>query len=708
MAQQHSHLRPDHYPAAPRSDVQDVYFGTTVPDPYRPLEDPEDPAVASWTQAQHDLARAVLDRLPGRDDYHRRLTEVWNRPKMDPPVRRGTRLFYSYNDGLQPQPVLYVEEIRDEIDAEATAAAAAPARPARVLLDPAKLSADGTTALMEWEPDADGRLLAYALSESGEDWRSVRVRDVDRGEEFPETLEHIKFTNLAWYGRGFFYSRFPADATDHGTNNREQIHQLYYHRLGTPQDEDELVYTHPTLRGVILRPEVSDDARYLIITVEGDSFVYNRLYYAALPSFEVRPLFEELEASYEFVGTDGDGILILTSRDAPRGRIVRVHPEQPAEMSTVVPESTDVIEHAVLAGGQLVVTRMHDGYNSVHRFSPTGELLGKIPLPGLGSTPGAGIGARAVDTSIYISYSSFLSPPTILQYHFKDDVCTRLFEPEIPAFPAAEYETRQIFATSRDGTQVPVFVTARRGVELQGDNPTVLLGYGGFDIALKPLYFTWLPVWLERGGVFAVACLRGGSEYGTDWHLDGMFEKKQNVFDDFAAAAEAVKERGYTRTERLAIEGGSNGGLLVAATMLQHPDEVGAVLCHVPVADMLRFQHFTAGRYWTSEYGDADADEAQFRALYAYSPVHNVEDGRDYPPILIMTADHDDRVVPMHSKKLAARLQAADPGRNAVLLRIETKAGHGAGKPTAKQIEQRADVLAFLETAVGNDFRATV
>ncbi len=691
MPKQQPRLRPESYPPAPRFDEKDIYFRTVVADPYRPLEDPNDPAVKSWTRAQHDLSRSILDALPGRDGYRRRLTEVWNLPKMDQPLRRGRRLFYTYNDGLQAQAALYVQDNADEVGSDPAA---------RVVLDPNTLSPDGTTALMEWEPDADGRLLAYALSDSGEDWRTVGVRNVDSAEDYPERLSHIKFTNLAWSDDGFYYSRFAADAADQGANNREQVHHVYYHRVGTPQEEDWLVYTHPTLRGVIVRPELSDNGRYLIITVEGDSFIYNRLYYAALPSLEVKALFEQLDASYEPVGTDEEEILILTTRDAPRGRIVRIHPDKPEEMTTVVPESADVIEHAVVAGEQLIVTRMRDAHNRVERFNLSGGLLGEIPLPGIASTPGAGIGARAVDTSIYISYSSFLSPPTILQYRFEDDVSAPMLEPEIPAFQATDYETRQVFATSPDGTRVPVFVTAGRNTPLDENNPTVLFGYGGFDVALKPMYFTWLPAWLERGGVFAVACLRGGSEYGDDWHLAGMFEKKQNVFDDFAAAAEELKACGYTRSERLAIEGGSNGGLLVAASMLQRPDAVGAVLCHVPVADMLRFQHFTAGRYWTSEYGDADASEEQFRALYAYSPVHNVEDGRRYPPILIMSADHDDRVVPMHSKKLAARLQAADAGSNVALLRLETRAGHGAGKPTAKLIEQRADVLAFLEGAL--------
>lgn len=692
-------LRPDSYPAPPTVDQIDSYHGTPVADPYRRLEEADTPEVQAWTEAQSRLAHRILGALPGRSAYETRLKEVWNFPRMGQPVERGRFLFYTRHDGLQPQPVLYVREGDG---------------PPRVLLDPNALSDDGTVALMEWEPSSDGATLAYALSESGADWRTVRFLDVAGGESPDDELTNIKFSSLAWdpEDAGIFYSRFPEGAADEGTSNREQSHELCHHRLGTAQREDTVVFVHPTLTGVILEPQVSEDGRFLVITIAGDSYVYNRLSVARLPrtgqlgsgyaDLTVQPLYPELDAAYRFVGTAGDELLIVTTKDAPRERLVRVHPDRPQDMTTVIPEGEHVLSEAVVAGGQLIVTRMENAHDVVERWSMDGKLLGTIDLPGIGSTPGAGIRAKSTQRRVFIPYSSFLTPPEILVHDLDAGTTEPYFRPEIPGFNPYAYETTQLFATSADGTRVPLFVTAARTVRLDGTNRTILYGYGGFDISMKPNYPNWLPAWLEAGGIYAVAVLRGGGEFGEQWHLDGMFEKKQNVFDDFAAAAETLIAEGYTTSARLAIEGGSNGGLLVAASMLQHPDLFGAVLCHVPVADMLRYQHFSAGRYWTSEFGDAERNESHFRALLAYSPVHNVVDGRRYPPILIMSADHDDRVVPMHSKKLAARLQAADRGENVVLLRIETKAGHGAGKPTAKQIELRADVLAFLDATTGS------
>jgi prolyl oligopeptidase len=410
-------------------------------------------------------------------------------------------------------------------------------------------------------------------------------------------------------------------------------------------------------------------------------------------------MYDALDAYYECVGTLGQELLLLTSKEAPRQRIVAAHPERPEKMRTIVPEGDDVISEASVAGGQIIVTAMRDARDVVVRYSLDGNELGPVDLPGIGSCAGAAARALPEHTRVFIPYSSFLTPRMILEYDVDTDSLKPFFTPEVTGFDPERYETRQIFATSKDGTSVPVFVTCRTDITLSGVHPTILYGYGGFDVNIKPGYASWLPVWLEEGGVFASAVLRGGGEYGDEWHNAGMFEKKQNVFDDFVAAAQGLIREGYCTSRRLAAEGGSNGGLLVSATMLQHPSLFGAALCHVPVADMLRYQHFTAGRYWTSEFGDAEKDQESFEALYSYSPVHNVKEGQSYPPILIMSADHDDRVVPMHSKKLAARLQAANPD-NVVLLRIETKAGHGAGKPLTKQIELRADVLAFLKATI--------
>ncbi len=681
-----SPLRPQHYPESRTVDQVDTYHGVVVPDPFRWLENADNPEVLAWTDAQHELARSILDSIPARAAIRSRLEEVWNFPKMGQPRLRGGRLFFTRNTGLEAQARLFVRE---------------PDGSERVLLDPNTLSDDGTVALMEWSPSDDGSMLAYALSESGEDWRTVRVRSVDSGKDLKGHLEHIKFSSLEWMpdGSGFFYSRFPSDAEDGGDANRDQTHQLWFHTPGSAQEDDCKVFEHPSLRGIILGGAPTHDGTYLVVGIYGDSFVVNRLWYSNLgdreiPNLEFRPLFDEHDASYEVIGTDETSLLVLTTRDAPRGKIVRVDPKLPSSLETVIHETDAVIAHATIASGRIVVTRTQDACDSVELFGLDGEPAGAIDLPGVGSTPGAGAGARAFDTQIFTPFSTFLEPTKILLYDFATDQSSVLFSADVPNFDPQEYETRLLFATSADGTSVPVFVTRRRDATER--SRTILFGYGGFGVSMKPAYPSWLPTWIENGGAYAVAVLRGGREYGEEWHQAGMFGRKQNVFDDFHAAADLLVQDGITSRGRLAIEGGSNGGLLVAATALQHPEKYGAVLCHVPVADMLRYQHFSAGRYWTSEYGDADKDADHFRALLAYSPVHNVVDGADYPPMLIMSADHDDRVVPMHSKKLAARMQQADRGTNTILLRIENRAGHGAGKPTGKQIDLKADALAFL------------
>ena len=681
-----SSLRPDHYPASRIVGQVDTYHGTSVADPFRWLENADDPEVLSWTQAQHDLAASVLEAIPARAGIRSRLEEVWNFPRMDQPFLRGGRLFFTRNTGLEAQARLFVQE---------------PDGSERVLIDPNTLSSDGTVALMEWAPSDDGRMLAYALSQSGEDWRTVHVRSVDDGADLPDRLEHIKFSWFQWHpdGSGFFYSGFPSDASDGGEANRDQTHQLWFHRPGTDQATDEKVFEHPSLRGIILSGTPTDDGAFLIVGIHGDSFVVNALWYAELGSrsvsdLDLKPLFDEHDAIYEAIGTHGDALLVHTTKGAPRGRIVRVDPAAPSTLDTIIPETDGVIAYATVASDQIVVTRTEDAHDTVELFTLDGAQAGTIELPAVGATAGAGLGARSFDTRIYLTFSTFLAPTSILAYDFASRESSVVFSARVAGFDPSAYETRLLFATSPDGTRVPVFVTGSRITS--GASRTILSGYGGFGVSMKPAYPSWLPAWIENGGVFAQAVLRGGGEYGDTWHRAGMFERKQNVFNDFHAAADLLVEEGITTPAALAIEGGSNGGLLVAATVLQQPQKYGAVLCHVPVADMLRYQHFSAGRYWTGEYGDADKDADHFKALRAYSPVHNVTDGAEYPPVLIMSADHDDRVVPMHSKKLAARMQQADPGTNTVLLRIETRAGHGAGKPTAKQIDLRADALAFL------------
>ncbi|MGJ3240541.1 MAG: prolyl oligopeptidase family serine peptidase [Anaerolineae bacterium] len=673
------------YPTTRKADIVADFFGTSVADPYRWLEDADSEEVQAWTQTQSDLANVHLTRLPARDYLRQRLTDVWNYPKYGMVPRRcNNRLFFTKNDGLQAQPTLYVQD-GDETP--------------RTLIDPNTLSDDGTVALVDWQPTSDGRYMMYALSESGLDWRTFKVRDVTSGDDLEDTLTKIKFSSVAWRKdhSGFYYARFPDDVKDAGENNREVSHQLYFHRLGTAQSDDVLIYEHPELPGVNLSPQVTNDDRYLLVYVSGESFVYNRLYYREIDNKDdfVR-LFDALDAAYQVIGNDGNTLYVQTTRDAPNKRLMAIDLDQATNWRELIAEGDDVIQGITIANQQFVVTYMHHAHHIIKVFEKDGQFSHQIDLPAIGSTGFyAGAGSDPDDETIFVPFTSYLHPLSIYEYNLKTRTLSTLFDVTVPAFNPDHYETQQVFYTSKDGTTVPMFITAKKGIELNGDHPTILYGYGGYDVSLSPSYASYLPIWLEHGGVYAVANLRGGGEYGEQWHLDGMLDKKQNTFDDFIAGAEYLIAQGYTHSDKLAIEGGSNGGLLVAACMIQRPELYGAVLCHVPVIDMLRFQHFTAGRYWTSEYGDADKDESHFKFLMAYSPLNNIQTGSDYPPLLIMTADHDDRVVPMHSKKFAAALQAANQN-NITLLRIDTKAGHGMGKPTAKIIDQRVDVFAFL------------
>jgi len=563
MANGKGPLQAPEYPLTRPDPVKDDFFGTEVIDPYRWLENAEDPEVVAWTEHQHDLAHATLARLPGRGAFRKRLQEVWRYPKMDLPVLRGERLFFEKNEGLQPQSILYVREGEEE----------------RVLIDPNALSNDGSVALMEWEPTADGSVLGYAVSENGEDWRTIRILDVATGAKFEEQLTRVKFSPIAWApgDQGFFYSRFPDEAADLGDGNREQAHQVFCHGLGTDQNDDVLIYEHPSLRGIILWPQVTHDGRYLIVNTAGDSYIYSRVFVARLSEFDptqqrdaplaIEPMYDQLDAYYECIGTVGEELIFLTSKNAPRKQIAAAHPGSPQNVRTIVAASDDVISEASIAGGQIIVTAMHDAQDVIVRYSPDGAELGPIDLPGIGSCGGAADRALPDQKRVFIPFSSCLTPRLILEYNLEDDTTTELFKPEVSGFDPAPYETRQLFVESKDGTNVPVFVTCRRDATLDGAHPTILYGYGGFDVNIKPSYASWLPVWLEDGGVFASAVSRGRGEYGDEWHTAGMFEKKQSVFDDFAAAAEGLIREGYCTSRRLAIEGGSNGDLLVAAAM---------------------------------------------------------------------------------------------------------------------------------------------
>ncbi len=681
------------YPAARKSDVVDDYHGTRVPDPYRWLEDPDSPESRTWIEAENRLTAAYLAEIPARSTIRERLTKLWNYPKYGAPFRKARRYFFFKNDGLQNQSVLYKQ-------------ASLTADP-ETLLDPNLLSEDGTVALSTLAVSDDGRLLAYGTSASGSDWEEFRVRDIAEGRDRSDHLKWIKFSGASWTndGAGFFYSRYPEPA-DKALTEVNRFQRLYYHRLGTDQAQDVLVYERPDQPDWGMNAEVTDDGRYAVLQVWLGTDRRNRVYYLDLKDAkrpkltgEVVRLLDDFDASYAFVGNDGPVFYFLTDLDAPRKRVIAIdtrHPER-AGWREIIPQAPDVLDGVQIIHDTFVANYMHDASSRLRLFARDGRFVKDLPLPTLGSI-GAISGERKDDEMFY-AFTSFLYPTTIFRYAFKSGV-TSVFKAPAIDFDPSGYETKQVFCTSKDGTRVPMFITHKKGLRLDGSNPTSLYGYGGFNISLTPSFSVAMLVWLELGGVYAVPNLRGGGEYGEEWHQAGMHDKKQNVFDDFIAAAEYLIAQGYTAPAKLAIAGGSNGGLLVGAAITQRPELFGAALPAVGVMDMLRFHKFTIGWAWVTDYGSADS-AAQFPYLYKYSPLHNIRAGTRYPATLVTTADHDDRVVPGHSFKFTATLQAAQAGPQPVLIEIETKAGHGAGKPTSKLIEEQADRFAFLVRNLG-------
>ena len=681
------------YPAARKSDVVDDYYGTRVPDPYRWLEDPDSPESRAWIEAQNRLTAAYLAEIPARDTIRQRLTKLWNYPKYGAPFRKAGRYFFLKNDGLQNQSVLY-----KQASLEATP---------ETLLDPNILSEDGTVALSTLAVSDNGRLLAYGTAASGSDWEEFRVRDVVTARDLPDHLKWIKFSGASWTkdGAGFFYSRYP-EPTDKALTDVNRFQRLYYHRLGTDQAQDVLVYERPDQPDWGMNAEVTDDGRYAVLTVWLGTDRRNRVYYRDLKdprhpriTGEVVRLLDDFDASYAFVGNDGPVFYFLTDLDAPRKRVIAIdtrHPER-GRWREVIPQGQDVLEGVQIIHDTFVANYMHDASSRLRLFALDGRMLKDLELPTLGSI--GSISGERTDDEMFYAFTSFLYPTTIFRYDFKSGA-TSVFKAPTIDFDPSRYETKQVFYTSKDGTRVPMFITYKKGLTLDGSNPTYLYGYGGFNISLTPSFSVAMLVWLEMGGVYAVPNLRGGGEYGEEWHQGGMHEKKQNVFDDFIAAAEYLIAQRYTSPAKLAIAGGSNGGLLVGAAMTQRPELFGAALPAVGVMDMLRFHKFTIGWAWVTDYGSADS-AAQFPYLYKYSPLHNIRAGTRYPATLVTTADHDDRVVPGHSFKFTATLQAAQAGPQPVLFEIETKAGHGAGKPTSKLIEEQGDRMAFLVKNLG-------
>lgn len=683
------------YPTSRQSDQIDDYHGTKVADPYRWLEDLDSEETKAWVEAQNQITLNYLSDISAREPIKQRITQLWNYEKYGIPFKQGNQYFYFKNDGLQNQSVLYT---LTSLDAEP-----------RVLLDPNQLSEDGTVALSGLAISEDGKLMAYGLSTSGSDWNEWKVRDVETGKDFADHLKWVKFSGASWThdGQGFFYSRYdePNEATQLEELNYYQ--KLYYHKLGTPQSEDSLIYHRPDQKEWMFGGGVTEDGRYLIISVDRGTDPKNLVFYKDLqtPDSPVVELISEFESSYGFIDNDGAIFWFRTDLDAPRGRVIAIDINNPQRENwqEVIPQSEETLESVGLLNNQFVADYLKDAHSSIKIFNLDGSFVREVALPGIGSA--GGFGGKRYDTETFYSFTSFTTPPTIYRYDMVSGESTIFRQPNVD-FNPDNYETKQVFYESKDGTEIPMFITHKKGLRLDGNNPTLLYGYGGFNVSLTPNFSVSRLVWMEMGGVYALANLRGGGEYGEEWHQAGIKLNKQNVFDDFIAAAEWLINNQYTKPEKLAILGGSNGGLLVGACMTQRPELFGAALPAVGVMDMLRFHKFTIGWAWCSDYGSPDNPE-EFKALYAYSPLHNLKPGTAYPATLITTADHDDRVFPAHSFKFAAALQAAQAGDKPVLIRIETKAGHGAGKPTSKMIEELADEWAFLVRSLELDVSLT-
>ena len=687
-------MRQWNYPAAPQADVIDDYHGVKVADPYRPLEDLDSAQTKAWVAAENALTFGFLAKLPQRTWFHDRLTRLWDYPRYGLPFKGGGRYFFTKNDGLQNQAVLYVQ----------TSLRGTP----RVLLDPNTLSADGTVALAAAEVSHDGRWLAYATASAGSDWNEFRVRDVESGKDNDEVLRWIKFSAPSWTrdGRGFFYARF--DAPHPGTANDQTFSDLSnqkicYHRIGTSQSDDRLIFEIPNEPKWLMGADVTEDGRYAVISIEKGDSNFNLLRYIPLGDPEApdvaapaRTLIGSWEAQYAVIGSAGPILYVQTNQDAPRKRIIEIDTRapEPARWTTLVPQGPDPVESSAIVGGRIIVLTLHDASSRLLVYSLDGAPLGQIPLPGLGSV--SSLSGRADDPEMFYNFTSF-TQPTANYRHDLSNGENELFQAPQVAFHPSDYETRQIFYASKDGTRVPMFITAKKGLKPDGKTPALLYAYGGFDIAMKPAFSVPNLAWLEMGGIYALPNLRGGGEYGREWHEAGTKERKQNVFDDYIAAAEWLFAHGYTSPRHLVISGGSNGGLLIGAILNQRPDLCRVAWPAVGVMDMLRFQKFTIGYAWVADYGSSD-DPFQFRALLAYSPLHTITKGVSFPAVLVTTADHDDRVYPAHSFKYTAAMQAAaanGPGSLPILVRIETRAGHSLGKPTSKLIDEAADKLAF-------------
>ena len=672
---------PIKYPVTQKVDTVDNYFGTKVADPYRWLENDTSKATVDWVKAETDLTNEYLSKIPFREKIRERLTKIWNYPKYGIPFREGPWYFYTKNDGLQNQSVLYV---RKGVDGSP-----------KVLLDPNTFSPDGTIALAGYTASHDGKYLAYSIARSGSDWNEICMMEIESGKKLSDTLKWVKFSGMSWQKNGFYYSRFEQPKPGLELTAMNKNHKVYYHLVGTPQTNDKLIYENPKYPERNYGVQVTEDEHFLLL-YETESTSGNALYCQDLTARQsgFKLLAPGFENDYSVIDNVGKNLLVITNLKAPKKKLVIMDPAkpQPENWKTIIPERVDVLESADLTGKYIVSTYMQKAISKAYIYDLTGKFVYALDLPGLGTL--AGFSGKKGDDVAFYGYLSFLYPMTIFKYDVAKNKST-VYYPAAIDFKSDDYETIQVSYPSKDKTLVTMFIIYKKGIKLDGKNPTMLYGYGGFNIALTPGFSISRTVFLENGGVYALPNIRGGGEYGEDWHKAGIKEKKQNVFDDFIAAAEYLIQEKYTKPEKLAIMGGSNGGLLIGACMTQRPDLFRVCIPQVGVMDMLRYHKFTIGRAWASDYGTSDTKEG-FTYLYKYSPLHNLKKGTRYPATLAFTADHDDRVVPMHTFKYMATLQEDQAGNDPVLVRIETKAGHGGGMPTSKIIDEVTDLWSFV------------
>jgi len=672
---------PVQYPETRMENQSDDYFGTDIADPYRWLELDTAPEVIEWVKKQNEVTFSYLDKIPFRKNIRARLEELWNYPKYSAPFKKGDYYFFYKNDGLQNQAVLFYQK-----GLEGTP---------EVFLDPNKLSEDGTAALASISFSKDNQLAAYAIARAGSDWNEIHVMEVATLAERKDHIRWVKFSGAAWKGNGFYYSRYdePGKGTEFSNQNSNQ--KVYYHTIGEPQEKDVLIFSDPKNPLRYYGPQVTEDERYLIINAaegtRGDQILVQDLTKAGSKLEVLIPGFKN---NHSIVDNEGDKLLVRTDLNSPKYRLVSIDPAAPQaeNWKEIIPQKEELLQYVNTAGNKLLAGYLKDASDRIIQFDRAGKLEREIQLPGLGTV--GGFGGEKGDTELFYSFTSFIVPPTIYQYELESGESKEFRKTELQFDPSV-YETTQVFYPSKDGTKIPMFLIYKKGLAKEGNNPVYLYGYGGFNISLTPSFSPSRIVFLEQGGVIAIANLRGGGEYGEDWHQAGMLEKKQNVFDDFIGAAEYLIQEKYTQPKKIAIAGGSNGGLLVGACMTQRPELFAVALPAVGVLDMLRFHKFTVGWGWVVEYGSSE-DSTQFNTLLKYSPLHNLKAGVKYPSTMITTADHDDRVVPAHSFKFAAALQKSHKGNNPVLIRIDVNAGHGAGKPTSKILDEHADIWSFV------------